>query len=211
MASTPERILKTSLKLFNDEGEAQQSAVDIANALEMSPGNLYYHYKGKDAIIHALFESFEEEMQVILRGSRGRIETVEDAWVYFYIILEEIYDFRFFYRNLGELLNRYPDLAVRFRVVLEDKRAAIEDVLDGLSRKGLIRVDQRMEDILVDQIRSSMTFWLARNAVFPESGDAKALIDRTVFESMALIVPHMGEDSVETLNALIDRYESRSD
>ena len=56
---TRDRILHVSLLLFNDEGEAQQTAVDISNALGISPGNLYYHFKGKDAIIRALFDAFE--------------------------------------------------------------------------------------------------------------------------------------------------------
>mgnify|MGYP006189992069 CR=1 FL=1 len=48
---TRDRILEVSLLLFNEEGESGLSSVDIANALEISPGNLYYHFKGKDAII----------------------------------------------------------------------------------------------------------------------------------------------------------------
>ncbi|MEO1474668.1 MAG: TetR/AcrR family transcriptional regulator, partial [Pseudomonadota bacterium] len=103
---TRDRILETSLDLFNDEGETEQTAVDIANALDISPGNLYYHFKGKDAIIRALFDNFETEMKTILRGSRGRIASLEDNWVYTYIILEEIYDFRFFFRALSVLLDR---------------------------------------------------------------------------------------------------------
>ena len=33
-------ILEVSLVLFNQEGEANLSAVDIANELDISPGNL---------------------------------------------------------------------------------------------------------------------------------------------------------------------------
>ena len=122
---TRDRILEVSLLLFNEEGEGELSSVDIANALEISPGNLYYHFKGKDAIIRALFDRFEEEMQVILRGSRGGLASLEDNWVYIYILLEEIYDFRFFYRDLAGLLRRYPDLAIRFRALVAAKRQTI--------------------------------------------------------------------------------------
>ena len=73
---TRDRILHVSLLLFNEEGEAPQTAVDISNALDISPGNLYYHFKGKDAIIHALFDRFEDEMRIILKGSRGRVASL---------------------------------------------------------------------------------------------------------------------------------------
>ena len=56
-SATKIKILATALQLFNNEGEAQVSSVDIASVMGISPGNLYYHYKGKDEIIAALFEA----------------------------------------------------------------------------------------------------------------------------------------------------------
>lgn len=206
--STRERILSESLRLFNEEGEPEQSAVDVANALGMSPGNLYYHFKGKDAIIRALFEAFEEEMRVILRGSRGRITSIEDNWVYIYIILEEIYDFRFFYRGLSALLDRHPDLAVRFRALLAEMRDAVEDNLESLEKAGALKIDARLRPVVVDQIISTLTFWLSRDVVSANALEPANLIDKTVFEAIALVVPYMGDASVDTLNMLIDRYEA---
>ncbi|MEL7130502.1 MAG: TetR/AcrR family transcriptional regulator, partial [Pseudomonadota bacterium] len=158
---TRDRILHTSLLLFNEEGEADQSAVDIANALEISPGNLYYHFKGKDAIIHALFDNFEEEMMVILRGSRGQITSIDDNWVYTYILLEEIYDFRFLYRNLGVLLDLNPNLARRFRSLLAEKRSAISDLVENLGAGGAIQIEPALSDALIDQMLQTLTFWLS--------------------------------------------------
>jgi len=43
---TADRILETACALFNEEGEHNVSASDIAIALDISPGNLYYHFKG---------------------------------------------------------------------------------------------------------------------------------------------------------------------
>jgi len=204
---TRDRILHTSLLLFNVEGEAQQTAVDISNALGISPGNLYYHFKGKDAIIRALFEAFEEEMRVILRGSRGRVTSIEDNWVYIYIILEEIYDFRFFYRNLGVLLDRYPDLAVRFRSLVAEQRMTILDVLNGLAKAEVLTIDPRLKEALTDQIMMALTFWLEADSLNRKEHDGAALIHRTVFQVMCLIVPYMGETGFEALSRMIEHYE----
>ena len=204
---TRDRILQTSLLLFNQEGEAPQTAVDISNALEISPGNLYYHFKGKDAIIRTLFGAFEDEMRVILRGSKGGVTSIEDNWVYLYIILEEIYDFRFFYRDLGVLLDRYPDLAVRFRALVAEKRRTITRVLHDLAESDVLQLDPRLKAALTDQIMMSITFWLANDSIGNEVHDGPSLIHKTVFQVMCLIVPYMGEAGFDALSRMIAHYE----
>ncbi len=205
---TRDRILQTSLLLFNQEGEAPQTAVDISNALEISPGNLYYHFKGKDAIIRALFGAFEDEMRIILRGSKGGVTSIEDNWVYLYIILEEIYDFRFFYRDLGLLLDRYPDLAKRFRSILSRMRTALVDVLDELTAGSVLRLDPRLREVLTDQFMTTLTFWLAEDHLNADSHDGPTLIHRTVLQVMCLLPPYMGDRGVETLTDLFEHYDT---
>jgi AcrR family transcriptional regulator len=204
---TRDRILEVSLLLFNEEGEGALSSVDVANALEISPGNLYYHFKGKDAVIRALFDRFEEEMRVILRGSKGGLASIEDNWVYIYILLEEIYDFRFFYRDLAGLLARYPDLAVRFRSLVAAKRQTIARILVDLEKLGLLTIEARLREPLTDQIITTLTFWLAGDALTKEVHDGPALIHKTVFQVMCLMVPYMGDAGPAALGRMIRHFE----
>jgi AcrR family transcriptional regulator len=202
---TRDRILDVSLGLFNAEGEAKQTAVDIANALDMSPGNLYYHFKGKEPIIEALFDRFEEEMQIILGGSHGAVTSIEDNWVFVYIVLEEIYDFRFFYRNVGDMMERYPGLAGRFRKILAMKRLAIENVLGQLEKRGFVEIDRRLRAPLVQQMLSTMTFWLSHDLIEGGNGDGPSLIHDTVLQFMLLVVPYMGEAGADALDGMLER------
>lgn len=203
---TRDRILHISRTLFNEEGEADQSAVDIANVLGISPGNLYYHFKGKDAIIHALFDEFEEEMMMILRGSRGAITSIQDSWVYTYIIFEEIYDFRFFYRNLGALLARYPDLARRFGGLLGEKRTSIRSLLEDLRSADLISFAPAMSNMLEEQMLMTATCWLSMDQIEGNKLSSKHLIHKTVYQMMTLIVPYMGEAGFAALKAMSAYY-----
>jgi AcrR family transcriptional regulator len=102
---TRDRILETSLVLFNDEGEAHTTTIDIANEMNISPGNLYYHFKGKDQIIAELFQQYElalgstlgAPIERPLSAERGQ---VEDNRYYLYLVMEEMYQYRFLYYNL---------------------------------------------------------------------------------------------------------------
>lgn len=205
---TRDRILQVSLLLFNEEGEAGQTAVDLSNALDISPGNLYYHFKGKDAIIHALFDRFEEEMRIILNGSRGGFESLEDSWIYLYVILEEIYDFRFFYRDLGVLLDRYPDLARRFRALLAQMRSALVRMFDDLMAGSVLQLDPRLREILTDQVMTTLTFWLAEDHLNADRHDGPSLIHKTVLQVMCLIPPYMGDRGADVLADLFEHYDS---
>ena len=63
---TSQRILLTALTLFNRHGENGVTSVDIAMELDISPGNLYYHFKGKESMVSALMRMHEKQMQRVL-------------------------------------------------------------------------------------------------------------------------------------------------
>jgi AcrR family transcriptional regulator len=73
---TKQRILETSLRLFNQHGTGQISTNHVVDALRMSPGNLYYHYRNKASIIRGLFAQFCEE------ASRPGLESEEGPPVF---------------------------------------------------------------------------------------------------------------------------------
>jgi hypothetical protein len=127
--------------------------------------------------------------------------------VYIYILLEEIYDFRFFYRDLAGLLARYPDLAVRFRSLVAAKRQTIDRILTDLERLQLLSIDGRLKEPLIDQIIMTLTFWLAGDALTKEVHDGPALIHKTVFQVMCLMVPYMGETGPAALGRMIRHFD----
>ena len=112
---TSERIVQNSLELFNQQGERSISTNHIAAHMEISPGNLYYHFPNKQAIIAVLFSEYESLVDSFLRPPQGRAATVEDKRFYLQELLAAMWRYRFLHRDLEHLLDSDPELAARYR------------------------------------------------------------------------------------------------
>lgn len=189
-SKTKTKILSTALALFNNEGEAAVSAVDIASVMGISPGNLYYHYKGKDQIIKALFDDFEEEIKIVLSAPVKEALKLEDNWVYLYIIFEEIFDFRFFYKNQSEIVQRVPELRSRFARILGLKEQTALALLSALEDSGHLGFDEGEKTALAGRIAQHFTFWLQYHDLRHGTAPPKSLIDQGVFMTLIQITPY---------------------
>ena len=84
---TAERILDTTLELFNRFGEPNVSTTLISAELGISPGNLYYHYPAKEELITRLYDRYDEALTELLRAADD-VSDVEDAWLFFHMMFE---------------------------------------------------------------------------------------------------------------------------
>ena len=97
---TRDRILECALALFNQEGEPNVSTLEIANELGISPGNLYYHFHGKEPLVLELFERFQAEMAPLLDPPAEAQLEAEDYWLFLHLIVERLALFRFLFQLL---------------------------------------------------------------------------------------------------------------
>src|SRR5699024_4184521 len=109
--STRERIVQASLELFNSQGERSVTTNHIAAHLGISPGNLYYHYRNKQAIIAELFAAYEQEVRTFLHVPAGRGLTLDDKAGYLQALLDAMWRYRFLHRDLEHLLDSDAQLA----------------------------------------------------------------------------------------------------
>lgn len=207
---TAERILEVTLELFNRFGEPNVSTTLISAELSISPGNLYYHYPAKDELINALFDRYEKALGEILQAAEG-VENVEDAWLFFHMLFELVWGYRFLYRDLNDLLSKNRRLETHFQFVLKNKAKAMHALLDGLSRSGAVRLNSAEAAPLATSMVVLVTYWLSfeyvrepRKALEPES--AAAAMGRGGYHALALLLPHLDVESRAHLNTLAAAY-----
>ncbi|QIB65231.1 TetR/AcrR family transcriptional regulator [Kineobactrum salinum] len=193
---TRDRILVASLALFNEEGEAHTTTIDIAAVLDISPGNLYYHFRGKDQIIQELFAQFEqalgETLKAPLERPLGTPGKVEDNWYYLYVVLEDMWQYRFFYHNLDNILQRYPDIRRSFRRLLQRQRETLLAIGRNLLDQAVISVDNEQLQNLVDNMSLTLTFWFSYEQLLCRQRSAQLTIHQGVLQLLTLVAPYLG-------------------
>jgi AcrR family transcriptional regulator len=192
---TAERILEVTLDLFNRFGEPNVSTTLISAELNISPGNLYYHYPAKDELINSLFDRYEKALNELLAAAGG-VRDVEDAWFFMHTLFELIWQYRFLYRDLNDLLSKNRRLETHFQAVLKNKQRAVRALLDGLGRTGAMRMDAGDLEAMATSMVVVLTYWLSyeyvrdpRRALEPESAQAALL--RGAHHVLHLLVPYL--------------------
>lgn len=199
---TRDRILETSLRLFNEEGEAKTTTIDIAAELDISPGNLYYHFKGKDQIIAELFEQFQLALGQILQAPleeplSDKTGGLENNWYYLYVVLEELYLYRFLYQNLDDLLRRYPKFVRAFRRIIGHKRAALGTIIDGVLSENEIDLPKVQQAVLIENMTLQLTYWLSYDGLLHDEIDPQVSIHRGVLQLLTMVAPYLGGEQMD--------------
>ena len=207
---TAERILEVTLELFNRFGEPNVSTTLISAELNISPGNLYYHYPAKDELINALFNRYEQDLNTLLDAADD-ITNVEDAWFFLHSLFEIIWRFRFLYRDLNDLLSKNRRLETHFQWALKRKTRSIRAMLDGMGRSGALHMDSIDRDAVATTMVVMTTYWLSyeyvcdpRKALEPEGAQLAML--RGAHHVLSMLMPYLEEGQKIHLQNLIRAY-----
>lgn len=204
---TRERILETGLRLFNDFGEPNVTTTVIADELNISPGNLYYHFHSKDEIVNALFGDFEREITETLAAPARRAPDVEDMWLFLHLLFEAIWKFRFLYRDLDDLLSRNRLLEVHFKQILAHKVKTAAQLCEGLVASGEMQASAGEIQALATNMACIATYWLpfeyARDPRRREDGSG---LGRGVYQVMSMLSPFLQGGSRQLLQQLSKEY-----
>lgn len=141
MKHTRERIIDAAIELFNESGTAATSTNHIAAALGISPGNLYYHFRNKEAIIRAIFARMTVAWGEVNAVPAGRPPTVADLRRLFEGNFDVLWRYRFYYRESLALFQRDPLLKEEYRAVRRQGFRNIETLIDRLRDAGVVRAD----------------------------------------------------------------------
>ena len=138
---TRTRILVSSLLLFNENGEPNTTTNEIADEVDISPGNLYYHFHKKSDLVDALLLEFKADARQVLRRPESQQASLDDFWVFLHHLLELTSAYRFLLRDMESLTIVYPKVRNALKHFGRGLVASFELYLRAMAVGGVIRPD----------------------------------------------------------------------
>ena len=205
---TRERIVQSSLELFNLHGERNVSTNHIAAHMEISPGNLYYHFPNKQAIIALLFSEYETLVDSFLRPYLERSVTVQDKRYYLQALLAAMWRYRFLHRDLEHLLDSDSELAARYR------RFSQRCLLQGMAiyqrfvDAGILRMDWVQIESLTLNAWIILTSWVRFLCTTRENPAqlSEEAVKRGVYQVLVLEAGFVTEQARPAVDRLFEEF-----
>ncbi|PTQ72923.1 TetR/AcrR family transcriptional regulator [Pseudomonas sp. GV071] len=204
---TRERIIQASLELFNLQGERNVTTNHIAAHLAISPGNLYYYFRNKQAIIAELFNQYEQQVDTFLRPPEGRAMTVEDKTFYLEALLAAMWHYRFLHRDLEHLLETDAGLATQYQHFAQRSMGRAQSIYQGFVDAGILVMGERQIEALTLNSWIVMTSWV--RFLCTSRGDpgdlSQEMLRRGIYQVLALEGGYIAPEAREAVDALQQR------
>lgn len=151
-AKNRERILVASVDLFNQSGVVAITTNHIADHLEISPGNLYFHFRNKEEIIRELFDQMTSQTyeawkpDPITKAYASPLDLVEKSF-------EVYWTYRFLHREMYHLRRKDPTLARKWKSHLAKSQRILQAHYSYWVKNGIMkRVDDPREMRMISDL-----------------------------------------------------------
>lgn len=199
--------MQISLGLFNAMGEPRVTTNQIALEADISPGNLYYHFRSKQDIVLELFKRFLAQFQPLLDIPDNPALEAEDLWFQLHLSFELKGRFRFLYRNLQDLADQIPDLGKAFLGLLDLERQAVSKLIQNLESQEKLNISKTEKFLLINNLMLVLTYWISYADLFEADRQIDGTVQSTAIAGvLQLLIPYLHSPDKQQFNMLVQRY-----
>jgi AcrR family transcriptional regulator len=139
MKKTKEIILDTSLELFNSLGLPKVTLRTIANKMEISQGNLNYHFKKREVIIEALYFRLVENID------KSMVDLQQSKTPFYLLvnisktIMFNFYEYRFFLLDFVQIMRENKKIKQHYNELTIQREQQFTMLFNLLIENGIMR------------------------------------------------------------------------
>lgn len=188
---TKDRILLTSLNLFNERGLSQVTLRTIAKEMGISQGNLNYHFKKRQDIIKALYLQLVDRMDSIFNNMLAIEIGIPLVFQSNAAMIEAFLDYKFFMLDFVQIMRENKDIHQHFLQLQDIRRQQFEGIVLLLQKQDLVRKEEFEGEFDNLQKRMSIVgdFWISSSEILDPDHSNQALEYRNILSEF--IYPYL--------------------
>ncbi len=162
LKKTPEKILLTALRLFNEKGTSDITLRNIAQAAEMSQGNLNYHFKTKGDLIEALYFRLVEELNGVMSQTQVDAPSLLLMYQSGRAVMEKMYGYRFLLIDFVKIMQEFPRIRTHYQQLQQGRSQQFLFLFQRLIEEGLMRPPEfeREYERLYERMNILGDYWI---------------------------------------------------
>ena len=204
---TKDRILQISLQLFNERGERTVTTNHIAAEMNISPGNLYYHFRNKQEIIKELMEQYQQETLNLLALPDDRAVNANDKIRYFQVLSSQMWDYRFLHRDVYHLVENNDDFRKIYPRFAGKVMQQGQNIYQAFVDAGLMQMTPSEIEALIINLWIVLTNWTNFLYMSGHISDNNRLEEKWVWQALRQMVflegPYLMGESRQTYEQLL--------
>ncbi|MEM6263257.1 MAG: TetR/AcrR family transcriptional regulator [Bacteroidota bacterium] len=193
MGNTRKKILDKARALFNELGYSQVTIRMIATDLEMSSGNLNYHFRKREDILEALYvemvEVFDnrvaglEEQKLSLAHMKSEVQTS----------MERMIAYRFFWTDLYNLLRANKKIRAHFEAVRKERLMGYQYVFNFFINQNLMKPAsfEKEYQFLAERMMGYSNTWLYASGLYMHEKEETELVPEASFQLLSMMYPYL--------------------
>ena len=208
MSKTKERILEKALELLNERGVAQVSIRSIGDQLNMTSGNLSYHYANVDVIVEALYFRLVEELDTLILESMQLAQLQGIDLPFTYHSIEQTFAifqrYKFLMLDFADIMRRHEPLKKHFRELAKVRQSQFLPLIAALQAGGWVEAERYTGQFKdwIEQASLIGDYWMARAEIMLD-GDSELKRKHYVRLFFATLAPHLTARGLEVYHQLL--------
>lgn len=196
MSKTKERILEKALELLNEQGVAQVTIRGIGDQLNMSPGNLSYHYANVDVMVEALYFRLVAELDALIAEGMQLASTQGIDLPFTYHSIERTFSifqrYKFLMLDFADIMRRHEPIKKHFRELAKVRQGQFLPLIAALQAGGWVEAERypgQFQD-WIEQASLIGDYWMASAEIMLD-GDSDYKRKHYVRLFFATLAPHL--------------------
>jgi len=186
--TTKEKILAKALELFNQKGVETVTTRQIALALDMSQGNLCYHFPKKETIIMALYEQLVQKFNDLYLAFSSPISTqveenspsqlnISTFLKMIQVTNQYFVDYKFLMLNFVQIMRWYPSIKTHYQTLTKQRNEQIMRLFHDFQAASLLKMEAYIGQYqqIIEQFMILNNFWLSHAEILYQENESKKI------------------------------------